>query len=485
MAELRLSREQVTDPEAWPPVCAACGEPASGREPVPDRCAKGEQGLRVPVCERHAGMWDRHRRATRLAVLILLALVVLLPLALWQWLGPGPDLEKISGVVVLTNLAAVVVGVALLAWAAPCVRVTGTTPGQITLGGVSQKFVRAWEKATARRAELPATIDTARFEVRPYEPPRETPRPLILRAFLLLLGLAGVTGTAVAAAGVWLGQATAGWPADDPRFLPLIAAVLLAYAALGLWAGRITPRRVVCVAVGVLVLILTGCAGLAGLIGIFSFRSGLTLALVIPALLVMTVATLWLIRVYRLRHVPAAAAAGALGPLAVAAVAVAAAGSFQDPQKMLAPLGVGFAVVGGSVAANRARRPGCAECDEWMEARELGTLRRPRAAVEPVVAGGEIVRLAGEELLPAKEPPEHGDVELTLHSCPHCRQAGPLVLELTEVVVREKNQTTRRRVGRWSYPAAAWPVVDELFPPPKDETLPAGPDQPAPGGEKS
>ncbi|HEY8505214.1 MAG TPA: hypothetical protein VIL46_11575 [Gemmataceae bacterium] len=135
----------------------------------------------------------------------------------------------------------------------------------------------------------------------------------------------------------------------------------------------------------------------------------------------------------------------------------------QLPLVELIPLGIGFIIGAGSsypVMAGVAGRPFDPIADQWKQRFALARLRmRPSEAVR-LVSRGEIVGFAVAEV-----NPERGDVELAAYVSPHGMPQATVEVEVEEVLKDAKQKHEQRhRLGMWTYPAEALPVLDYLFP---------------------
>ncbi len=119
-------------------------------------------------------------------------------------------------------------------------------------------------------------------------------------------------------------------------------------------------------------------------------------------------------------------------------------------------------------------------CEGWLEARRVGALPRPRADVEPALATGQVIALTGVKA--SADAAVIGDVELTCHACPACREAGTVVLELKDCIGGGKGGkvATLVRVEQWLYPGSALLAVNEMFPPDEPDPALPPPDPAAP-----
>jgi hypothetical protein len=473
MAEIELRPERFRDADPWPAVCARCSQPTELRVPVPRAFNKGPAELPVPVCERHLDHWEQFRRRNRTALVLALLFLAGCPFVLWHLLAaaPGgpvlPVVDRVLKVAGWTGVGAVLFILPLAAWVgAGPVRVVAGDGDRLVLKGVASEFARLLAERERLAGALPELDPQARLDVQPYRPDGVCPWPGTLRLLLCPAALGAGLGALLALAARYLAGVAQNWPREDWRYLGLIAAVCAGYAgaaAVLLWrlAAALRPRLLV--ALLLVVLGVVGCAGVVRWFAALSLPVLLNLVLYGPALLILLVVTFLLVRVNRVRHSVAAGLAGFLGPAALAGTALLVNGGWNGRENGLLVVGLLAALGTAAVAGAAAREPFCTLCDTWMEKRPLGALGRPCAEVKPLLGAGEVIRLAGEPVLPEAKA---GDVELSVYFCPNCRESGRVVLELTDVFKNSKGATQRRTAGRWVYPGITLGVVEKMFPPP-------------------
>jgi hypothetical protein len=473
MAEIELRPERFPDGDPWPAVCARCSEPAELRVPVPAAFNKGPAELAVPVCERHLGHWETFRSRNRIVLVVVLLFLAGGPFLLWHLLAPQPGgpappvVDRVMTVAGWTGAGAVLLILPLAAWVGTGpVRVVAGDGDRLILKGVASKFARLFAERERLASALPELAPEARLDVQPYRPDGVCPWPGTVQLLLCPPALGAGLGALLGLAARYLAGVAHNWPREDWRYLGLIAAVCAAYAAVAAVPLLRSPSALRLRVGGVLLLLvlaMVGCAGVLRWFAAVPFPVLLGLVLYCPALLVLLVVTWYLVRLNRVRHTVAAGVAGFLAPAALVGAALLVTGGWDGRDNLLPVIGLLAALGTAVVAGAAAREPFCTLCDSWMGKRPLGALGRPCAEVKPLLSAGEVIRLAGEPVLPEARA---GDVELSMYFCPNCRESGRVVLELTDLFKTPKGATQRRTAGRWVYPGIALVVVEKMFPPP-------------------
>jgi hypothetical protein len=403
-------------------------------------------------------------------MVLVLGFLIAFPVILWLVWGPAEGgrravEDRVIEIVILDVLVTLGLGFLLALWLgrAPT-RISASTSTTFTVDGVAPEFARLWSEQE-RRAAAPAE-PVPRFEATPYRPDGKTTYPAALRVLAGPTLLGAVFGLVLSFAARDLTEFTQGWARDDGRFVLVMGAIAAAYSVVLLALAR--PSRwmlpPLALLLAVVTLLIAGCAGVLAWFSVDLSR--LTpLLLHGPALLLLLFVTYRLVKVYSVREPIVAGLGGLLGPVALAGVAL----PLLMPHDLsrhfdtVAFLSLCFAIANALAAVQQAGQPFCTRCDTWLGSRKLGVLRRSCQEVEPLVASGEVLRLSGVPIVEQEQP---GDVALTLYSCPNCRDSGRLVLLLHEHV---RSKSGRRQVGRWVYPGAALPALDEVFPPPADQ----------------
>lgn len=465
MAEIKLTRDQLTNPDLWPDACARCGQAETELHPVPERRTKGVTGLNVPLCPRHRDHWAQHAARNRPGLLVILGMVVGLPVLLWFLTAPdGPmpvPRDNRVGIIFFGTLVPVaVVGIAWASWAGGLIRVQQVRGERITLMGVARVFATAWSEHTRQRLTPPEVHEDLTFPVEAFRPTGHAPITEVLRTGALMATAGAAAGGVIGGLSLLLENATAGWDKDDPMFLGVSAAIFFSYVILLIGGRVLVQNRHFWKAAILIVLVLTGIVGLTTLFCNCPLRTATHLGLSVPALFLMMPLANRLIYVYRIRQVTVGWLLGALGPALVTLAALAVTGWYEGPQGNLVWIGLLLALIGAATAGAQAGSPTCEVCGEWMLGRDLGAL--PGAdMVVPVLSRGEIVRLATSE---PREKAIPGDVHIRLHACPACLEVGPFILELAVVSEDNRHREARKSAGRWQYPAEAWPVIERIFP---------------------
>src|SRR5262249_31771693 len=147
-----------------------------------------------------------------------------------------------------------------------------------------------------------------------------------------------------------------------------------------------------------------------------------------------------------------------------------------------AMLALGLLIGAGScilTMVNAARRPFCRGCEGWKDEVRLGAVFMVAQEAEAILANGALAELARHPLATRRligkggrgawrfDKPvdvDAGPLELTAHYCPDCASAEPVEVQLQQVTAVKKSKLLRHVLGVWTYPAAAWWVLDHLFP---------------------
>jgi hypothetical protein len=145
------------------------------------------------------------------------------------------------------------------------------------------------------------------------------------------------------------------------------------------------------------------------------------------------------------------------------------AGTEPGPHNVVYYLGPIVALAAGMMNRETARAPYCSECEQWLVSRRIGALPRSVAEVQSVLQTGLVISLVGVK--PYDDKAAIGDVEVTVYSCPQCREQGTVVLELHNCVGggRSGKVPTLVKVGHWHYPGPALLAIESMFPPAPDE----------------
>jgi hypothetical protein len=143
--------------------------------------------------------------------------------------------------------------------------------------------------------------------------------------------------------------------------------------------------------------------------------------------------------------------------------------------EVLIVAGLAFIIMQGAAA-----RPFCPECNEWKQARKLGTLTfragdAGGAQLLAALGSGEVARLV-DYSPSAGEGPLH----LTAAVCPKCGGGGPVDVKLQHRYKTAKNEEKTQDLLHVTYPGEALPALEAIFrvePPVLPEAGPApGPD---------
>jgi hypothetical protein len=138
------------------------------------------------------------------------------------------------------------------------------------------------------------------------------------------------------------------------------------------------------------------------------------------------------------------------------------------------------AVLAFFIMQGAAARPFCPECNEWKQARKLGTLTfragdAGGAQLLAALGSGEVARLV-DYSPSAGEGPLH----LTAAVCPKCGGGGPVDVKLQHRYKTAKNEEKTQDLLHVTYPGEALPALEAIFrvePPVLPEAGPApGPD---------
>lgn len=470
MAQFDISTERLADASVWPDCCARCSAAGTTLVPLSKKAAKGIPGVGIPFCDKHQDdvvVRSRRNRIGMAVVLLGMTATAVLTWVLHPYLGgqhAGNDASRVLSTVLFGIGSAFPFGIAMILWAKTPVRVV-TIVGRIaTVSGVCAKFREAMVN-TVSRSELPDAPEEATFDVTLYRPNQTTP----LDTGGLLFGAAVVAGalmgTLVAVAGRQLAPDVLG---IDRYGWWYVLACAGPVAAVG-WVmfGPSLLFRPIPIGMSVIVGFLF--AGIVAIIKLFGFSPYLWFAAVYsfaPLVALQTLVIYPIIWNGRVRHGVLAGACGAVAPLLYVGAVYSIAGSQSGPQSAALILGPIAVLVMAGANYNTAHTPYCGWCDGWLTKRRIGGFALTRADVEPVVANGEIVSLAGE--VPYQETAKIGDVDLTCYSCESCQDRGTVVVELFDCVKGGKNGTvpTLKRVDRYLYPGPALVVLNRMFPPP-------------------
>jgi hypothetical protein len=143
--------------------------------------------------------------------------------------------------------------------------------------------------------------------------------------------------------------------------------------------------------------------------------------------------------------------------------------------EVLAVAGIAFVI-----ARTTAAEPFCTACERWKAQRPLGALAPPAAEAIDAVQTGDLSRV--RPLAPGEEASETVHVEAWV--CGTCGAAAPVDVKLKHQFFNKKNQLAVRDAAFVTYPGAALPVLEALFPPaPETEPEPEPPPAAEPPGE--
>jgi hypothetical protein len=466
VAQFEIALDSLTDVDRWPDRCARCCDSGTKLVPVPKRWSKRTEGFAIPLCEKHFDDWSVVGFRTRIGALVILAFI---PGSMFFWWTLHPHIAKAqdqneaarwSSMLAFGFLGVLPLGGLIAWWAKTPIRALGVNGRLVTIGGVCRAFARMMTSAAA--SPLPIVSDAARFEVHPYSPQRVVPTAKAGNALAILFTLAAVLGSAVGFGGRELVGETAGWDPSDWRYAALSCGVALAYT-LPLFGSRMLFSRVGLAMAMIIVAGVLAGLGVARIAG--SMAMGFSLVYCSAPLILQQFLAQRLIWRWKLRSTVIAVAAGAGSACAFTAFVMMFGGLEAGPHRAALALGPLFAIFSAALSRSAATAPFCGACDAWLVERRIGALPKSLLQVEPIVASGQVLALA--DVTPYPESAAIGDVELKLHSCEACREAGTVVLELFDCVKSGKSgtQPLLKRAGRWEYPGASLPAIEALYPP--------------------
>jgi hypothetical protein len=477
MAQFDISTDRLTDANVWPDCCARCGASGTTLVALSKRAAKNLPGVQIPFCEKHRDDIAIRARRHRIGVAVVLLGMPATAIVTWvlhPFIGgqfAGNDNARLMSAVLFCVGSAFPLGILALFWAKTPVRVV-TIIGRIaTVGGVGANFREAMLN-TVSRSSLPDAPEEVTFDVTVYRPNQTTP----LDTGGLLFGAAVVAGALLGALTAVAGLRLAPDALGIDRYSWWYVLACAGPIAVVGWVmfGPSSLFRPIPIFMSILVGFLF--SGIVAIIKLLTFSPYLWFAAVYsfaPLVALQTLVLYPIIWSGRVRHGVLAGACGAVAPLLYAGAVYVVAGMQSGPQSAALLLGPIAALILAGTSYATATTPYCGWCDGWLTKRRIGAFALTRADVEPAVAGGEIVSLAGEK--PYSESTKIGDVELTCYSCDSCADKGTVVVELFDCVKGGKNGTTPnlKRVDRYLYPGPALLVLNRMFPPP-DEPKKAG-----------
>lgn len=472
MAQFDIEADALTRPDGWPDCCARCGAAGTTLVGLPGKYAQGIPDARLPFCDRHRGDHAAVARRTRVGGLLTLLAIPLTAAAVWglhPQLGgrnAGDDTARLIAATVFGLFAVVPVGLLLLLWTKTPIRVHAVVGRFATVVAVCRKFRDAVVEAFVPEP-LPDAPDEVTFDVSKYRPTPSTPAD----TGGLLFGGSLVAGALLGAAAATLGQSLApaalGWDRTGWWYVLAAGAAAAACGWVGLGSGQLFRLPAVGLAAfcGVALAALAAAAKLLGFAPYLWFAAAYA---VVPLAVLQSLVLYPILWQGKVRHGLFAGACGAVGPLAYTGVVYLVAGTGSGPQSAALVLGPVAVLTLSGANYDLARSPFCELCGGWLTKRRIGAFGRSRRAMEPAIAGGEIVSLADEASY--EKQAEIGDVELTCYSCDLCRAKGTVVLELHDCVKGGKHGTTPtlKLVDRYLYPGPALLVVNRLFPPADD-----------------
>lgn len=472
MAQFDIPSDRLADPDVWPDCCARCGAAGTTLVPMPKRWTKRISGVRVPFCDRHRSDFAVRGRRTRIGFAIVLTGMAVTAAATWvlhPHLGgrnAGNEASRLMSTLMFGLGSAFPIGLLTMIWAKAPVRVVQVVGRLATVAGVCGAFRQAVTDGPPPSA-LPEVPDDATFEASLYRPTPTTPAGTGGLLFGAALVAGAFFGVLTAVAGQELSPDALGW---DPSGWWYVLASAGPAAVIG-WTGMGPAtlfHRVGLLAAAGLAVSFTAMVAVVKLITFSPYLWFAAAYSFAPLVVLQTLVLQPIIWHGRVRHGWLAGVCGAVTPLLYAGAVYLVAGLESGPQSAALILGPIAALLMWETNASTARTPHCHRCDAWLVKRRIGSFRLPRAAVEPALAGGRLVSLAGE--MPHPAAAAIGDVELECHSCPTCEDRGTVVLELSDCVKGGKHGTTPtlKRVDRYLYPGAAMLVVDRMFPPPDE-----------------
>lgn len=470
MAYFEIDAERIQSADAWPDRCARCGDSGTELVPVPRRHAKKTDDFSVPLCPKHRNDWSDVGFRTRIGALLVL---LYLPLGgFFAWLiqphvsrpNEQNNFSRYTFAVCFGLMSSLAVGALLALWTKTPIRVLSVTGRFVMIAGVCRRFARGMS-TPSEEPKLPAVSEDACFDVNPYQPKPTLSTSRAGNALAILFVLAAALGAAIGLGGLEIEKQAAGWDKNDWRYIPMTIGVVLAFV-LPLTSPRLLFSRFgifLAIALSIPVLIGLGVACLVA-----SLRMGFSLAYTGCPLILLQFLSQRLIWRWKLRSTPVAVAAGTGSTLAMVAFAFLLGGRELGPHLPMFAIGPLFAIFAAVMSRAAATAPFCSECDDWLIERRIGALPKSLADVQPLIAGGQVIALANVK--PYEKSASIGDVELKVFTCEQCREAGTLVLELTDCQKGGKNgkQPVLKRIGRWEYPGAALPAIEAMFPPPQE-----------------